>query len=391
MNFRTILNSLAFCLGLSTAAALSNAAWSATPAAPPQVCLNGKCVATQAGSSGFGIKVVGNTFTDLSGNVLQLQGTNISGLEISYSSGMWDGYNNTTQAQWVAIKNAWTMNVIRLPFNEWAWRTNALSAAGVAYQTIVKNTVANITAAGMYCILDLHWAAPNVYTGNLTGNNSPGYADGQQGYLNMDNSPSTWASVANAFKNNPAVLFEMFNEPIADGANTTWPSNELQILKDNSAGATFTFYDAPTGGNFQSTGKTFTPAGHQQIVNAIRGTGATNVILWSTTNWDNNMSQSLSVRPTDRLSPSQLGATIHYAGGNAGDYQNVLNAGYPILMTEFYQPNISGSSPSGYAYLQKYKIGYVMWGANNWSWNSDLSGLIKSSPWSYNGQSVAWP
>jgi hypothetical protein len=324
-------------------------------------------------SSSFGIKVVGNTFTDLSGNVLQLQGENVTALEINDTS-MWNAYYGTNLTTWQTIASTWSMNIIRLPLNEWAWRTNATSSGGTPYQTIVATAVANITAAHMYVILDLHWATPNGY------NN--GVADGQPGYLDADNSVNFWTSVATAYKNNPAVMFELFNEPYADDSGS-WDSTRLNLLK---SGGTFTFYNQASGkGNPVDTGVSFQVAGHQQLVTAIRNTGATNVILYSCPVWNSEPSESLAVMPTDPL--NQLGATVHYANGSNADYTNILNAGIPIVMTEFY--TLAGRG--GYAWAQSNHIGYVMWGANNWNSSADLSSLINNAPWSYNSASVAWP
>jgi hypothetical protein len=330
-------------------------------------------------SGGFGIKVAGSEFTDLSGNVLQLQGENVSGLE-GLSPDMWDGFYNTAVATWTSIKTAWGINIVRLPINEYDWRANSLSRRGHAYRTIIEATVANITASGLYVVIDLHWAAPNAYTSSACGS-APGCADGQPGYLNTDNSPGFWTSVAMTFKNNPAVLFELFNEPFADNASK-WDSGRLDLLLN---GGTFTFWDQVSGqGNPVNTGVSFQVAGHQQLVTAIRNTGATNVILYSCPVWDGAASQSLPVRPTDPL--GQLAATVHYATGSNGDYSKILNANIPILITEYY----SLASKGGYSWARSSHIGYVMWGANNWSSNPDLSLLIKNPPWSFNSQSVAW-
>jgi hypothetical protein len=358
----------------------SNPAPSVTPACPASSSSSSGAASATApatapppASSGFGIKVVGNTFTDLSGNVLQLQGENVTALEINDTS-MWDGYYGTNLSTWQTIASTWQMNIIRLPLNEWAWRTNATSAGGTPYQTIVATAVANITAAHMYVILDLHWATPNSY------NN--GVADGQPGYLDADNSVNFWTSVATAFKNNPAVTFELFNEPYADDSGS-WDSTRLNLLK---SGGTFTFYNQASGkGSPVDTGVSFQVAGHQQLVTAIRNAGATNVILYSCPVWNSVPAQSLDVKPTDPL--NQLGATVHYANGSNADYTNILNAGIPIVMTEFY--TLAGRG--GYAWAQSNHIGYVMWGANNWNSSADLSSLINNAPWSYNSASVAWP
>jgi hypothetical protein len=338
----------------------SNPAPSATPACPASAAsatstptATTPSTPTAAASSGFGIKVSGNTFTDLSGNVLQLQGENVASLELTDTS-MWDAFYATNLSTWQTVASTWQMNVIRLPLNEWAWRTNATSAGGKPYQTIVATAVANITAAHMYVILDLHWASPNAYNG--------GVADGQPGYLDADNSVNFWSSLASAFKGNPAVTFELFNEPFAD--DQSFDATRLSLLK---SGGSFTFYN-------QVSGK-----------GSPVDSGVTNVILYSCPVWNSALSQSLAVMPTDPL--KQLGATVHYANGSNADYANVLAANIPILMTEFY--TLAGRG--GYAWAQSNHIGYVMWGANNWSSNADLSSLVNNAPWSYNSASVAWP
>jgi Cellulase (glycosyl hydrolase family 5) len=363
----------------STWVTASNPAPTATPACTPAsssaasaATATAPAPATSTASSGFGVKVAGSTFTDLSGNVLQLQGENVTALEINDTS-MWDAYYGTNLSTWQSIASTWQMNIIRLPLNEWAWRTNATSAGGKPYQTIVATAVANITAAHMYVILDLHWATPNNY------NN--GVADGQPGYLDADNAVNFWSSVASVYKNNPAVMFELFNEPYAD--DQAFDSTRLNLLKN---GGTFTFYNQASGkGNPTDTGVSFQVAGHQQLVTAIRATGATNVILYSCPAWNSEPSQSLAVMPSDPL--NQLGATVHYANGSNADYSNIQAAGIPIVLTEYY----TLANRGGYSWAQSNHIGYVMWGANNWNSSADLSSLVTNAPWSYNSASVAWP
>jgi endoglucanase len=385
---RTALTwALAGLLGLSVRQFASAAGSVREPITPDRLPVSAST--TLGASNRFGIKVTGNTFTDLSGNVLQLQGEAVSGLGISYAPSMWDGYNNTSVSTWVSIRNAWQMNIIRLDMNEYNWRVNAKSSGRTPYQTIVINTVNNITLAGMYVIIDLHWAAPNAYNGSLSGHNAAGYADGQPGYLDADNAIGFWSSIATTFKTNPAVLFELFNEPFADSTGSAWDSTRLGLLLN---GGSYTFHDQAMGqGSPVNTDITFTVAGHQQLVDAIRNAGATNVILYSCPNWDNNPSQSLSVKPNDSL--NQLGATVHYAGGSNADYNNILNAGIPIVLTEYYTLADRG----GYSWAQANHIGYVMWGPNNWSSAANLGFLITQSPWSFNsnGQgsntAQAWP
>jgi len=333
----------------------------------------------------FGVKIVGDTFTDLFGNVLQFQGENVFGMA-EHTPSMWDAFYNTTQANWVSIKNAWQMNIIRLDMNETDWNNNAMSPGttlnpgGEHYQTIIATAVANITGAGMYVILDLHWAAPTAY----------GPATGQPGYIDANNGPTFWTGVANAFKGNAAVIFELFNEPYGDDSGNI-PGSYTYL--QNGGGPT-TFYNQVGGsGSPVNTGVSFTVSGHQQLLNAIRATGATNVILWSCPIFDSYPAASLSVRPTDTLTPSQIGATVHYANGSNADYSNIQSANFPILMTEYY----TMASRGGYPWAQTNHIGYVMCCGQNYNsyptlvYSSGSTDLITKSPWSFNSSSVPWP
>jgi hypothetical protein len=108
---------------------------------------------------------------------------------------------------------AWKLNVVRLPVNEDSWLGNSVTGMagnvitlnGPAYQAEVAATVKAANAAGLYVILDLHWSAPANFIGNV-----------QNPMADADNSVAFWTSVANAFMNNPAVIFELFNEPYFD-------------------------------------------------------------------------------------------------------------------------------------------------------------------------------
>jgi len=97
------------------------------------------------------------------------------------------------------------------PLNEDSWLGltvtgipgNVISLNGPGYQAEVKATVAAANAAGLYVILDLHWTAPSNFAANT-----------QNPFMNADNSINFWTSVATAFQGNPAVMFEVFNEPV---------------------------------------------------------------------------------------------------------------------------------------------------------------------------------
>ena len=96
--------------------------------------------------------------------------------------------------------------------------------------------------------------------------------------------PPFWTGVANAFKGNDAVVFDLFNEPYPDARRQLRRRHRgLALLRD--------------GGT--CTGIGYQVAGMQSLVNAVRATGATNVIMVGGLAWTNDLSQWLAYKPTD--------------------------------------------------------------------------------------------
>ena len=109
---------------------------------------------------------------------------------------------------------AWSSNAVRVPLNEDCWLgINGVNSAysGQNYINAISTFVTMFTDAGFIVLLDLHWTAPGTQQ-----------ATGQQPMPNMDHSVDFWKSVANYFKSNPNVIFELFNEPYPD--NNNWNS-----------------------------------------------------------------------------------------------------------------------------------------------------------------------
>jgi hypothetical protein len=94
-------------------------------------------------------------------------------------------------------------------------------------------------------------------------------------------------------------------------------------------GGTVSYYPASSGtSNYQNINTTWTSAGMQQMLDAVRATGATNVVLIGGVEYSNNMSQWLANMPTDSLQqiaaawhpypPMQRATTVSVATGGAG-------------------------------------------------------------------------
>jgi endoglucanase len=270
----------------------------------------------------FGLRVSGNNIINGAGTPIQLAGVNISGPEGAADNGptdIWRGY-----APNFAAMKSWGIQIVRIPLAEANWlglcsSTLAQGMTPANYQAAVQAAVNEANAAGMYVILDLHIiAVPNLCPA------------GQNAMADTKYSPTFWSQVAGAYKNNPAVMFELFNEPQGNFPPTTADWNNLVS-------------GALTGA--QDTGM-------QAMLNAIRATGATNVVLVDTLNFastfGNNNNPKLPDNPpgfelpTDTLNPPQLAAAWHYYN-TATQYETganaVLNKGIPIIITEYGDQN----------------------------------------------------
>ncbi len=357
----------------------ANVAFSVTLSAPAggaalgSVATSTVTITPVASQADLAIRVSGNHLIDANGKTVQLRGVNVSGLESVAIQGWdpgnpWGGQTGDSTPNWSTIKT-WGVNAVRLPLNEASWLglscidiggTDGTPGAiikadpGANYQATVAQSVADATAAGLYVILDLHWAAPNDGA-------TPACPTTQNPMADADHSAAFWQSIASRFKSNPAVIFELFNEPFLNSAalvgSAPWPD----LL--NGGAVTQVYFDGGSG----VMNLTWSTAGMQSLLNAVRATGATNVVLTSTLAYASQMDGWLKYMPTDPA--AQLGAVWHaYPSSQypsqvscvADDIvtvwlpqcsalemaavQQIVAAGYPVVVTEF-GDSIGGSAP----------------------------------------------
>ncbi len=334
-------------------------------------------------ASAISISVSGNKLIDAQGSEVQLRGVNVSGLEgvavLGWSpSNPWGGQTGTPTPDWATIKT-WAANVVRLPLNEASWLglscvdeggfgstvtngvktqnkpgTTVKADPGNNYQATVASSVAGATAAGFYVILDLHWAAP----GNICPNLQNAMAD-------ADHSLTFWTSVANAFKGSPNVIFELFNEPFLDMTQAlvgTTPGPDLLN------GATLTSVAAAAPGNSITVLHTWQSAGMQQMLDAVRATGANNVVLVSTNSYASALNDWLQYKPTD--SANQIAAVWHAYFKSQTDMtaaQKIKAAGYPVIVTE-YGDQVGSTTDSSWIlpFADANNISYLGWTWDVW-------------------------
>lgn len=199
---------------------------------------------------------------DAGGATRRLLGVNRSGGEFMcvQGRGIFDGPVDDASVKAIAD---WKANTVRIPLNEECWlglSTIDPAYAGANYINAVKDLVAKVKAHGMTPVVELHWTYGQ-YTGNSAGC-SDVHASCQKPMPDMQYTPSFWASVANTFKNDGTVVFDLFNEPYPDRATST-TTQAWQCWRD--------------GGSCPGIG--YEVAGMQDLVDSVRGTGATNLIL----------------------------------------------------------------------------------------------------------------
>jgi aryl-phospho-beta-D-glucosidase BglC (GH1 family) len=262
-----------------TAEAFDAAGTTATSAAVPiTVATGGTPPATGAPQ----LHVSGNKLVDASGATVTLHGANRSGAEFAcvQGNGIFDG--PVDQASITAMKS-WGITAVRVPLNEACWNAESYvqpQFAGATYQAAIKQYVSLLNSNGMDVVLDLHWT-DGLYTGNSSGCASA-QATCQKPMPDAAQAVPFWTSVASAFKGNDSVVFDLFNEPFssrATGSETTgW-----QCWRD--------------GGT--CTGIGYQVAGMQSLVNAVRSTGADNVIMLGGIEFSNDLTQWLQFEPAD--------------------------------------------------------------------------------------------
>ncbi|GAB3426893.1 cellulase family glycosylhydrolase [Flindersiella endophytica] len=301
------------------------------------------------------LRVAGNQIVTSDGRPYRLLGVNRSSGEYAcvQGKGQWDS-GPVDQASVDAMKT-WNIHAVRLPLNEECWLGLNGSPGGASYQQGVKDYVNLLVANGINVILDLHWNQ-GAYTTGPDWHCTDVHATCQKPVPDAQYAPQFWSSVATAFRGNDAVVFDLFNEPYPEIGSDWNKTLGWQCLRD--------------GGT--CTGITYEVAGMQDLVDAVRATGATNIIMVSGLEWTNDLREWLTYRPADPL--DNIAASWHAYSFNAcasvscWDSQIApVAAQVPVVLGEF------GADNCGYDYMNTlttwasaHGLSYLAWTWNPW-------------------------
>jgi hypothetical protein len=323
------------------------------------------------------IAVSGNHLVDQHGDTVVLRGADTSGTEYACVSenSIFDGTQEASPASIDAMRS-WGFNAARVELNESCWLgIQGVKAAysGQAYQQAIEQYVDALNAAGMYVIIDMHFSSKG----------GDRKATGQVPMPDEAYAPAFWTSVATAFKNDPAVIFDLFNEPYPN--RNTDSTESWECVLTGSAGGT-------------CKNLHYQAAGMQQLLDAVRATGSTNVVMVGGPQYAGDLDHWLEFEPVDPL--HQLAASIHiywdkpsrpdyspcYASSCWDETLAPLAESVPIVVGEFgeldcgdslYLPFLDFADQHGISYL-------------GWAWFVGSCSKEPSLISSYSGTSTAY-
>jgi hypothetical protein len=319
--------------------------------------------ATETSSGGGGgpapqLHVSGNKLLNAAGQQVILRGVDRSGTEYAcvQGNGIFDG--EVDQAAVSAMKS-WGINAVRVPLNEACWNAESYvtaADAGTNYINAIKSYVSLLNSNGLVAILDLHWT-DGAYTGPSAGCSSA-QATCQKPMPDAAQAIPFWSSVAATFKGNDAAIFDLFNEPYASRADNNNSAEGWQCWATGTP----------------CTGISYPVAGMQQMINAVRGAGANNVIMLGGEEYSNDLTGWLQYEPTDP--DHNLVASWHSYNFNSCSSQSCWTsqvapviAQVPVVAGEIGENDCAGSYINPLTtWLDSQNTSYLAW-----AWNADFN------------------
>jgi endoglucanase len=249
------------------------------------------------------LHVESNRVLTREGKEVWLQGVNVESLE-------WNPRGVQVMKSALVAVDDWKSNCIRLPIREnyWFGKDATQNDGGKAYHELVDNIVNLAANRGAYTMLDLHrFRAP------------------KQVHIDF------WKDVATKYKNHPAVIFELFNEP----HGTSWEVwRNGGFVPDKVKPADEDNFLMPE--EKAKNAKGLQAVGMQALIDAVRGVGAKNIVVVGGLDWAYDLSGFVKGFALDEKGGNGMMLATHiYAAKRdwAGKVLVVADK-YPIMVSE---------------------------------------------------------
>lgn len=284
------------------------------------------------------LHVAGNQILNAAGESVWLQGLAIPSLEWSA------GGDNILKSIEVGIDD-WKANCIRLPIREhfWAGTGPYQNDGGMQYRQLIDDAVNACAGHSIYIVLDLHgFRAPR------------------------EVHAAFWKDVADRYKNHPAVLYELLNEP----HDISW-----EVWRDGGK-----VTDKKKSGNVVAENKevisSFESIGMQKLIDVIRATGAKNIVIAGGLDWGYDLSGVLTGHALDDRGGNGIVYSSHVYPWKSDWQGKFVEAAqkYPLFLGEvgaeveklsFVPPERQEDPytwvPDMLGVIQKYKLNWTAW------------------------------
>jgi endoglucanase len=204
------------------------------------------------------LHVDGKRIVDATGKELWLQGVSVPSLE-------WKAEGDAIISSIATGIEVWKSNIVRLPVKGDFWfgtGKKQIADGGKAYRELVDQAVLATASRGAYLVLDLHrFRAPN------------------------DQDVAFWKDAAARYKDNPAVIFGLFNEP-HDMTWEVWKSGGMVEDKKKADSTALT--------ENKEVITSYKSCGMQGLIDTVRATGAKNAVLVGGLDWAYDLSGVLN-------------------------------------------------------------------------------------------------
>ena len=287
------------------------------------------------------LHVVSNHLETKDGKTVWLQGVNVVSLEFSAKG------EHILRVAETAIDD-WKSNIIRLPVKDdfWFGKGKGQKDDGAAYRDTVDAAITIAANRGAYVLLDLHrFRAPNA------------------------DHVAFWKDAATKYKNHPAVIFDMFNEPHGISWEI-WRNGGFVEEKKKAADEDAFLSEADKKKNING----FESPGMQKLLTTIRETGAKNIVVAGGLDWAFDLSGVTNGFALEDKDGNGIMYSTHIYPWKRGWNTKVVPAAekYPIIVGEVgcdikkmsFIPAAAQEDPYTWApemlgFIQKYKLNWT--------------------------------